>query len=79
MNDNAAICWSSQFGTCASVALLLADERVDPAARYNHAIDRASSCGHKEVVNLLWEDRRVQTMAAVFRKSVVDGVYGPLP
>ena len=41
------------------VKLLLADPRVDPAARNNDAIREASINGHLEVVRLLLNDPRV--------------------
>jgi hypothetical protein len=41
------------------VRLLLSDERVDPSADTNYAIQVASENGHVEVVRLLLSDERV--------------------
>ena len=45
------------------MALLLADPRVDPAAKNNAASRRAAAGGHDEVVALLLADPRVDPAA----------------
>lgn len=42
------------------VKLLLQDERVDPSDVENLAIKEATENGHKEVVKLLLQDKRVR-------------------
>ena len=50
---------AAKRGDINNVRLLLADPRVDPAARNNDAIRWASGNGHSEVVKLLLNDPRV--------------------
>jgi hypothetical protein len=42
----------------------LADKRVDPSARDNEALRRATANGHRAVAALLKKDKRVKSSAA---------------
>lgn len=53
------------------VRLLLADGRVDPAARDNSAIRHASKNGHSEVVRLLLQDSRVNPAGGDGSRAIV--------
>lgn len=54
-----ALRYAARMGRADVVRLLLADERVDPAAFRQAALKAAVAGGSVDVVNLLWEDERV--------------------
>jgi hypothetical protein len=65
-------------GDAASVAALLADARVDPAADENLALRIAAVRGHVEVVHLLLADARVDPLAdgCTAARSTLQGFNG---
>lgn len=52
---------------------MLGDERVDPAAGGNYAIEFAAGNGHTEVVQRLLEDKRVNICNKVIIKAAKNG------
>lgn len=62
-NWQLTLSWASNFGYTQIARCLLADRRVNPAARDNDAIKRASRYGHLEIVILLLADERVNPAA----------------
>ncbi|KNC51642.1 Poly(Adp-ribose) glycohydrolase [Thecamonas trahens ATCC 50062] len=57
------LAWAAEKGHIDIVRLLLADDRVDPSAKANYAITRASHYGHVDTVRLLLTDNRVDPSA----------------
>ena len=67
---------AAKKGHASIVKLLLADERVDPAADDNEAFREAAAKGHVEVIRLLLADKRVDPAACgnvAFREAAAKG------
>jgi len=58
-NNNWPICWASERGNVKLVKFLMGCPNVDPTARYNYSIQKASAIGHQDVVQELLKDKRV--------------------
>lgn len=78
MDNFDSIRWAARRGHLAVVDRLLQDERVDPSARDNNAIQLAAYNGHVAVVERLLQDERVDPSADNNDAVRLAAVYGHL-